>query len=80
MFPATRPTSITLAILFLSAGHGGHMEEIGKLGAYAIKRVAAGAYLPTPWLFEPAKCPDDKADYCLGHMEAPLQILFIPSE
>ena len=26
-----------------------------KLGAYAIKRVAAGAHLPTPWLFEPNK-------------------------
>ena len=23
----------------------------GNLGAYAIKRVAAGAHLPTPWLF-----------------------------
>ena len=29
----------------------------GKLGAYAMKRVAAGADLPTPWLFEPAKPP-----------------------
>ena len=29
-------------------------------------RVAAGAHLPTPWLFEPAKCPEDRADYCLG--------------
>ena len=37
----------------------------GKLGTNAIKRVAAGAHLPTPWLFEPAKCPDDRADYCL---------------
>ena len=36
----------------------------GKMGAYAIKRVAAGAYLPTSWLFEPAKRPDDRADYC----------------
>ena len=26
----------------------------GKLGANAMKRVAAGAHLPTPWLFEPA--------------------------
>ena len=27
-----------------------------------MKRVAAGAHLPTPWLFEPAKRPDDRAD------------------
>ena len=40
-------------------------EEKGKLGAYAMKRVAAGAHLPTPWLFEPTKRPDDRADYCL---------------
>ena len=33
---------------------------------YAMKRVAAGAHLPTPWVFEPAKRPDDRADYCLG--------------
>ena len=30
-----------------------------------MKRVAAGAHLPTPWLFEPVKRPDDRADYCL---------------
>ena len=40
--------------------------EKENLAAYAMKRVAAGAHLPTPWLFEPAKRPDDKADYCLG--------------
>ena len=34
-----------------------------KLGTNAMKRVAAGAHLPTPWLFEPAKRPDDRADY-----------------
>ena len=34
----------------------------GKLGAYAVKRVAARAHLPTPWLFERAKRPDDRAD------------------
>ena len=39
----------------------------GKLGASAMKRVAAGDYLPTPWLFEPAKCSDDIADYCPGY-------------
>ena len=43
-----------------------HLErKKGKLGAYAIKRVAAGAHLPTPWLCEPTKRPDDRADYCL---------------
>ena len=30
-----------------------------------MKRVAAGAHLPTPSLFEPAKRTDDRADYCL---------------
>ena len=30
------------------------------------KRVAAGAHFPTPWLFEPAKRPDNGADYCFG--------------
>ena len=35
------------------------------LGAYAMERVAAGAHPPTTWLFEPAKRPDDTADYCL---------------
>ena len=29
------------------------------LGANAMKRVAAGAHLPTPWLFEPAKRPNE---------------------
>ena len=36
-----------------------------KLGVNAMKRVAAGAHFPTPWLFEPAERPDDRADYCL---------------
>ena len=31
-----------------------------------MKHVAAGAHLPTPWLFEPAKLPDDRADYCMN--------------
>ena len=44
----------------------GGKKEKGKLGAYNIKRVAAGAHLPTPWLFEPAKRLEDRADYCLG--------------
>ena len=38
----------------------------GKLGAYAMTRVAAGVHLPTLWLFEPAKYPVDRTDYCLG--------------
>ena len=37
-----------------------------KLKTYAINRVAAGARLPKPWLFEPAKRPADRADYSLG--------------
>ena len=40
-------------------------KEKGKLGTYAMKRAAEGAHLPTPWLFEPPKRPDDRADYCL---------------
>ena len=39
-------------------------EDLEKLGTNAMKRVAAGAHLPTPWIFEPAKRPDDRADYC----------------
>ena len=34
-----------------------------KLGGYAMKRVSAGAHLPTPRLFEPGKRPDN---YCLN--------------
>ena len=51
------------------------VKKKGKLVAYAIKRVAAGAHLPTPWFLsrrnvqtiEPttAWAPDDRADYCL---------------
>ena len=37
----------------------------GVMAANAMKRVAAGAHLPTPWLFEPARRPGDRADYCL---------------
>ena len=39
------------------------------LMAHAIKRVAAGAHLPTPWLFQLAKCSDDKANYFLEFIE-----------
>ena len=38
----------------------------GSWWANAMKRVAAGAHLPTPWIFEPAKHPDDRADNCLN--------------
>ena len=38
-------------------------EGKGKLGAYAMKRVTAGAHLPRPWLFEPAKLPDDRPNF-----------------
>ena len=40
----------------------------GKLGPYAMKRVAAGG-LPTPWLF------DDRADYCLKYSFPPEGII-----
>ena len=43
-----------------------HTSKKGKLGTNAMKREAAGAHLPTPWFFEPAKRPDDRADYCFG--------------
>ena len=45
--------------------------EKKEVGAYAIKRVAGGAHLPTPWLFEPAKCPTNKADYFLDSRNDP---------
>ena len=35
--------------------------EKGKFDAYAMKRVAAGAHIPT-LTFEPAKRPDDSSD------------------
>ena len=41
----------------------GRKEE--ELVVYAIKRVAAGAHVPTPRFFEPAKRPDDRADFCM---------------
>ena len=40
-------------------------EKKRKLGPYAMMRVTAGAHLPIPWLFEPAKRPNDTAEYCL---------------
>ena len=41
-------------------------EKKEKLGANAMKLVAASAHPPTPWLFEPAKGPDDRIAYSLG--------------
>ena len=49
----------------ISRGVASGDEGKGKLGAHAMKRVAAGVHLPTPRLFELAKRPDDRADYCL---------------
>ena len=36
------------------------------VGIRSMERVAAGDYLPTPFLFEPPKRPDDRADYYIG--------------
>ena len=35
------------------------------------ERVAAGAHLPTPWLFEPTKRPDDRTDGWLQKSQNP---------
>ena len=42
-----------------------HSGKVGKLGTQPMKRVTADADLPTPWFFEPANRPDDRADYYL---------------
>ena len=48
--------------------HGmGDGKEGGKCWGH--KRVAAGAHLRTPWTFEPAKRPDERADYCLDSID-----------
>ena len=39
----------------------------GKLG-HTLQRVAEGAHLSTPRFFEPAKRPDDRADWAIGRM------------
>ena len=36
-----------------------------------MKRITMGAHLQTVWLFEPAKLPDDRADYCLNYSFLP---------
>ena len=43
-----------------------------KLGTYAMKRLAAGAHLPTPRFFESVKRPDDIADYRWTAVSFPL--------
>ena len=40
-----------------------------------MKRVAAGAHFQIPCHFEPAKHPDDEADYCL--VQAPATRFYI---
>ena len=59
------------------------MKGKWKLGANAIKRVAAGTHLSTPWLFEPAKRPHDRAVYYLDCSFLPQckhQVLFFTVE
>ena len=46
-------------------------EKKGILWVYAMKRVAVGAHFLTPWVFEPVKRLDDRADYCLGCSSLP---------
>ena len=42
----------------------------GKLGAYAMECVAAGAHIPTHRLGEPAERPDDEVD-CMPGLQFP---------
>ena len=43
-----------------------------------MKLIAAGAHLPTPWLSEPAKLADDRADYCpdVGYLKKSRTVKF----
>ena len=50
------------------------MLKNAKLGANAVKRVAAGAHFPSPWLFVPPKRPDDRADYCQSQKSESVRI------
>ena len=54
-----------IQMLEIDANFFGYKERKWKFGANSIKRVAAGADLPTPWLFELAELPEKWADYCL---------------
>ena len=75
------PTSALTAVFSFSASSAGCecvsvyvcVWKKRKLVAYAMERVAASAHLPTDWLFEPAKRPDDRADYYLDCSFEPLQ-------
>ena len=55
------------------------MERKWKLGAYVLKRVAAGVHLPAPWLFESAKRPDglQSLDILKQRLEKNANILYI---
>ena len=68
-FPgSSAPLDITLMVEAVTGARAGMLvaalvvtgRKKGKLGANAMKRVIAGAHLPTPWLFEPAKRPDTR--------------------
>ena len=43
--------SVTIAQSSLGYSTHAHLKGMEKLGAYAMKRVAADAHLPTPWFF-----------------------------
>ena len=62
---------VVMLLSALECKRGSSEERKGKLGANAMKRVAAGAHLPTPWLFEPVKRPNDRADYCMDCSSLP---------
>ena len=66
MFRRRLTEAFSSAIIWPFIQKNMRQKEKEKLGAYAMKCVAAGTYLPTPWLFQPVKRPDDRADYCLG--------------
>ena len=45
-----------------------HLDRLGKerkVGGKRYEPRCCGVHLPTPWLFEPVKHPDDRADYSL---------------
>ena len=43
-----------------------------KVGGKRYEARSHDARLPTPWLFEPAKRPNDRVDYCLDCSFLPL--------
>ena len=68
----TTPTTLKVRTRFVNkpkaesefSVRGGERRKM-KVGVYSLNGVTAGAHLPTPWLYEPANRPGDKADYCL---------------